>query len=128
MRKILLGLITGIFVLPVLCESYVSSIEAQVNKTYSEVGTGHGKHLRQTDSVSVHYDPHTSTILITTAAERKTVKIHIYKGWRLIYEDKDDVMKISSLGYTLTDDEKGEYDVYVTLEGGDIIEGTIVKE
>lgn len=32
MRKILLGLITGIFVLPVLCESYVSSIEAQVKK------------------------------------------------------------------------------------------------
>lgn len=128
MRKILLGIITGFLVLPLLCKSY-SHIDAQVDKTYSGSTAGNSnKHLRQVDSVSVNYDPHTSTILITTAAERKTVKIHIYKGWRLIYEDKDDVMKISSLGYTLTDDEKGEYDVYVTLEGGDIIEGTIVKE
>lgn len=126
MKRGLLIVFAGIFVLPLLCESYMP-IYAHIDKNHSDNYNTSGKYNHQSDSVSVDYDRHTGTIMISTASERKTVKIHIYKGGELIYEDKDDVFKSFSLGYTLTEEESGAYDVFVTVEDGDVIEGTIIK-
>ena len=45
-----------------------------------------------------------------------------------MYADKDKVEKTSSLNYTLTEEESGEYDVRVDVEGRESTEETIVKE
>lgn len=45
-----------------------------------------------------------------------------------MYADKDNVGKTSSLNYTLTEEEMGEYDVRVDVEGRESVEETIVKE
>lgn len=126
MRKIFTLIFVGVLVMPQLCNSY-AEMNAKVDKKYSNIDIDSNKDVRRLDSISVNYNRHTSTITISTAANRKGVEVHIYKeGW-LMYEDKDDVLKSSSLSYTLTDEESGAYDVFVTVENGDVIEGTIVR-
>lgn len=126
MRKIILIVLAGIFILPNLCESYLS-VDAKINKGYGTQNSPHGN-IHNSDSVSVNYDAFTGTITISTTSESKNVYIKIYKDGALIYADNDKVGKTSALNYTLTEEENGEYDVCVDVEGRESMEETIVKE
>lgn len=126
MKKILIIVFAGIFVIPYSCESYVS-LEAKIDKRYGDLAVM-SKDVYQTDSVSMGYDPSLGVISITTIANKKDVTVQIYKNGILVYEDWDNVSKGTSLNYTMTDDEHGEYDVYVGVEDGTDIKETIVKE
>lgn len=121
-------IMTGIFVLPNLCESYLS-MEAKIEKGHSgTVKTGGGTNIYKSDSVSVDYDEMSGTITIGTTADSKEVGVNIYKDGSLLYSDKDKVEKTSSLVYTLTEEESGEYDVCVDVEGSESVMETVVKE
>lgn len=121
-------IMTGIFILPNLCESY-HSLTAKVEKGHIEFNPiGIGANIHNSDSVSVNYDAFTGTITISTTSESKDVDIKIYKDGALIYVDNDKVGKTSALNYTLTEEENGEYDVCVDVEGRESMEETIVKE
>lgn len=126
MKNILIIAFAGIFVMPHLCNSY-ASVEAKINKHYEpDAYTNKNTHI--TDSVSMGYDPSHGVISITTIANKKDVTVQIYKNGTLVYEDWDNVSKGTSLNYTMTDDEHGEYNVYVGVEDGTDIKETIVKE
>lgn len=121
-------ILVGIFVLPNLCESYLS-MNAKIEKGYSETEKGLGDdYIHNSDSVSVNYDAFTGTITISTTSESKDVGIKIYKDGALMYADNDKVGKTSALNYILTEEEIGEYDVCVDVEGRESMEETIVKE
>lgn len=128
MKKNILMILVGIFVLPNLCESYLS-MNAKIEKGHSETEKGLGDdYIHNSDSVSVNYDAFTGTITISTTSESKDVGIKIYKDGALMYADNDRVEKASALSYTLTEEEIGEYDVCVDVEGRESMEETIVKE
>ncbi len=128
MKKNILMILVGIFVLPNLCESYLS-MNAKIEKGYSETEKGLGDdYIHNSDSVSVNYDAFTGTITISTTSESKDVGIKIYKDGALMYADNDKVGKTSALNYILTEEEIGEYDVCVDVEGRESMEETIVKE
>lgn len=128
MKKNILMILVGIFVLPNLCESYLS-MNAKIEKGHSETEKGLGDdYIHNSDSVSVNYDAFTGTITISTTSESKDVGIKIYKEGALMYADNDRVEKASALNYTLTEEEIGEYDVCVDVEGRESMEETIVKE
>lgn len=127
MRRTILMILTGIFVVPNLCESYLS-MDAKIEKGHGGTKCGGGKNIHKSDSVSVDYDVFTGTITISTASESKDVGIKIYKEGALMYADNDRVEKASALSYTLTEEEIGEYDVCVDVEGRESMEETIVKE
>ena len=128
MKRTILMIMTGIFVLPNLCESYLSTT-AKVEKGHIEFNPiGIGKNIHKSDSVSVDYDEMSGTITIGTTADSKEVGVNIYKDGSLLYSDKDKVEKTSSLVYTLTDEESGEYDVCVDVEGSESVMETVVKE
>lgn len=127
MRRTILMILAGIFVLPNLCESYLS-MNAKIEKGYTGTGEIGGKNIHKSDSVSVDYDAFTGTITISTTSESKDVGIKIYKDGALMYADNDKVWKTSVLNYTLTEEERGEYDVCVDVEGRESMEETIVKE
>ena len=117
----------GVFILPHLCESYVS-MEAKVEKTYDGIGKDFGKNESRPDSISMDYEQLTGTIVISSTAEKdKEVGIEIYKDGIKMYEDRDNIGKGGSLNYTMTEEERGEYDVYVTVDGTDSFIQTIVK-
>lgn len=118
--------LVGIAILPNLFETYLS-MEAKVVKTHQLTGSDK-TNVHAPDSVSVGYDPFAGTITISTTSESKEVGIEIYKDGALMYADKDNVGKTSSLNYTLTEEESGEYDVRVDVEGRESVEETIVKE
>lgn len=120
-------IMTGIFVLPNLCESYLS-MDAKIEKGHIETERIGGKNIHNSDSVSVDYDEMSGTITIGTTADSKEVGVNIYKDGSLLYSDKDKVEKTSSLVYTLTDEESGEYDVCVDVEGSESVMETVVKE
>lgn len=126
MRKTFLVILMGTFVLPNLCESYLS-IDAKVVKEYGSHQKPTGN-IHNSDSVSVDYDEMSGTITIGTTADSKEVGVNIYKDGSLLYSDKDKVEKTSSLIYTLTDEESGEYDVCVDVEGSESVMETVVKE
>lgn len=126
MKKILFIVLAGVLIMPNLCESY-ASMEASVDKSYTGNLTDN-KNVHQSDSVSMNYDAQKGVISITTIADMKDVEVRIYKNGALIYEDWDNVRRGTSLNYTMTDDERGEYDVRVGVEDGTDIEETIVKE
>lgn len=120
-------IMTGIFVLPNLCESYLS-MDAKIEKSY-QIGKGASDtNIHKSDSVSMNYDAFTGTIMISTTSDSKEVGVNIYKDGSLLYSDKDKVEKTSSLVYTLTDEESGEYDVCVDVEGSESVMETVVKE
>lgn len=128
MRRTILMILAGIFVLPNLCESFLS-MNAKIEKGHiGTVKNGGGANIHNSDSVSVDYDAFTGTITISTASESKDVGIKIYKDGALMYADNDKVGKTSALNYTLTEEEIGEYDVCVDVEGRESMEETIVKE
>lgn len=128
MRRTILMILAGIFVLPNLCESYLS-MNAKIEKGHSEFNpNGIGKNIHKSDSVSVNYDAFTGTITISTTSESKDVGIKIYKDGALMYADNDKVGKTAALNYTLTEEEIGEYNVCVDVEGRESMEETIVKE
>lgn len=126
MRRTILMILAGIFVLPNLCESYLS-MDAKINKSHGTQNVPSGN-IHKSDSVSVDYDAFSGTITISTTSESKNVGIKIYKDGVLMYVDNDKVEKTSSLNYTLTEEEIGEYDVCVDVEGRESMEETIVKE
>lgn len=126
MKKGLLFVFASIIVLPLFYGSYASTY-AHIDKSYNVGRNNTDKHTHKSDSVFVGYNNHTGAIVISTAAERKGIEVQIYKEGGLIYEDKDEVLKSSSLSYTLTDEESGAYDVFVTVEGENVIEGTVIK-
>ena len=75
MKKNILMILVGIFVLPNLCESYLS-MNAKIEKGYSETEKGLGDdYIHNSDSVSVNYDAFTGTITISTTSESKDVGI-----------------------------------------------------
>lgn len=127
MRRTILMILAGIFVLPNLCESYLS-MDAKIVKGHIETGEIGGKNIHKSDSVSVDYDAFTGTITISTTSESKNVDIKIYKDGALMYADNDKVGKTAALNYTLTEEEIGEYNVCVDVEGRESMEETIVKE
>lgn len=120
-------IMTGIFVLPNLCESYLS-MDAKIEKSHGKPKSGGGANIHNSDSVSVDYDEMSGTITIGTTADSKEVGVNIYKDGSLLYSDKDKVEKTSSLVYTLTDEESGEYDVCVDVEGSESVMETVLKE
>ena len=126
MKKFILIVLVGVIILPNLCEKTLS-MDAKVVKEHGDFQQP-GTNVHAPDSVSVGYDPFAGTITISTTSERKVVGIEIYKDGALMYADKDKVEKTSSLNYTLTEEESGEYDVRVDVEGRESTEETIVKE
>lgn len=73
-------IMTGIFVLPNLCESYLS-MDAKIEKSY-QIGKGAGDtNIHKSDSVSMNYDAFTGTIMISTTSDSKEVGVNIYKEW-----------------------------------------------
>lgn len=127
MRKTFLVILMGTFVLPNLCESYFS-IDAKIEKSHGKIRNNGAANIHKSDSVSVDYDEMSGTITIGTTADSKEVGVNIYKDGSLLYSDKDKVEKTSSLVYTLTDEESGEYDVCVDVEGSESVMETVVKE
>jgi hypothetical protein len=127
MRRAILMILAGIFVLPNLCESYLS-VDAKIEKGHGGIKGGGGGNIHKSDSVSVDYDAFTGTITISTTSESKNVDIKIYKDGALMYADNDKVGKTAALNYTLTEEEIGEYNVCVDVEGRESMEETIVKE
>lgn len=124
MKKVLLGIFAGIFILPHICESY-ALMEAKIDKKHANTSVL-GKNESRPDSISMDYDDLTGTITIATTAEKtKEVEIEIYKDGELIYEDRDKVNSSSSVNYTMTDEESGEYDVHVKVDGTSDINETI---
>ncbi len=72
-------IMTGIFIMPNLCESYLS-LTAKVEKGHIEFKPiGIGVNIHNSDSVSVDYDAFTGTITISTTSDSKDVYIKIYK-------------------------------------------------
>lgn len=126
MKKFILIVLVGVIILPNLCEKTLS-MDAKVVKEHGDFQQP-GTNVHAPDSVSVGYDPFAGTITISTTSESKEVGIEIYKDGALMYADKDKVEKTSSLNYTLTEEEMGEYDVRVDVEGRESVEETIVKE
>lgn len=126
MKKFILIVLVGVIILPNLCEKTLS-MDAKVVKEHGDFQQP-GTNVHAPDSVSVGYDPFAGTITISTTSESKEVGIEIYKDGALMYADKDNVGKTSSLNYTLTEEEMGEYDVRVDVEGRESMEETIVKE
>ena len=126
MRKIFAIAFAGVFVLPNLFD--YASMEAKIDKTYNEIKISTGKNESRPDSVSMDYDISSGTIVISSTAEKeKDVTIEIYKGANKVYEDRDNIACGGSLNYTMTEEENGEYDVYVTVDGAESINQTIVK-
>lgn len=124
MKKVLIIVFSGILLLP---QFYITTW-AHIDKTHGSVTGAGGKNIHKSDSVWLSFDPFTSTISINTVSGCKAVDVHIYKEGALIYKDKDNVGKDFSLNYTMDDEESGMYDVCVDIDGGESIEGTIVKE
>lgn len=125
MKKTLMIVFAGVFVLPCLCK-YVS-IEAKIEKTHN-TKDHFGKNECRPDSVSMDYDSSTGTIIISSAGEKeKEISIEIYKDGQKMYEDHDNVSKGGTLNYTMTEDENGEYDVYVNVDGKESINEMIIK-
>ncbi len=126
MRKIFAIAFAGVFVLPCLFD--YASMEAKIEKTYDGIGNDCAQNESRPDSVSMDYDISSGTIVISSTAEKeKDITIEIYKGATKVYEDRDNISSGSSLNYTMTEDENGEYDVYVTVDGAESINQTIVK-
>lgn len=127
MRKIMSIVFAGIFIMPLLCESY-GLIEAEVYKNYG-ASDNDSKNEHRSDSVSVDYDDLTNTIVISNGCETETeVGVQIYKDGVLIYADSDNVEGGHSLNYNIADEEAGDYDVRVDIKGHDSIETTVTNE
>lgn len=126
MKKTLMIVFAGVFVLPCLCE--YASIGAKIEKTYGEVGGLDGRNECRPDSVFMDYDSSTGMIIISSVGEKgKEVGIEIYKDGQKMYEDHDNVSKGGALNYIMTEDENGEYEVYVNVDGKESITKTINK-
>lgn len=126
MKKIFVIAFAGIFVLPKLCD--YASMEAKIEKTYDGISRDLGRNEFHSDSVSMDYDIPSGTIVISSVAENeKEVAIEIYKDGTKVYEDRDNIAGGSSLNYTMTEEENGEYDVHVTVDGEECLNETIVK-
>lgn len=125
MKKIFVIAFAGIFVLPKFCD--YASMEAKFHKTHTSNGTMN-KNEFHSDSVSMDYDIPSGTIVISSVAENeKEVAIEIYKDGTKVYEDRDNIAGGSSLNYTMTEEENGEYDVHVTVDGEESLNETIMK-
>lgn len=127
MKKIMSIVFAGIFIMPLLCESY-GLIEAEVYKNHGTCGTS-GKNEHRSDSVSVDYDNLTNTIVISNGCETETeIGVQIYKDGVLVYADCDNVEGGHSLNYNIADEEAGDYDVRVDIKGHNSIETTVTNE
>ncbi|MBP3511194.1 MAG: hypothetical protein J6K19_04040 [Prevotella sp.] len=125
MKKTLMIVFAGVFVLPCLCE--YASTEAKIEKTHDTKDIFDKNECRP-DSVSMDYDSSTGTIIISSTGEKeKEIDIEIYKDGQKMYEDHDNVSKSGYLNYTMTEDENGEYDVYINVDGKESINKTITK-
>lgn len=129
MKKIMSIVFAGIFIMPLLCESYGSMV-AEIEKTHGgKAGDVGSKNEHRSDSVSVDYDDLTNTIVISNGCETETeIGVQIYKDGVLVYADSDNVEGGHSLNYNIADEEAGDYDVRVDVEGRESIETTVTNE
>lgn len=127
MKKVFIIVFVGIFIMPQLCKSY-GSIEAEIDKNKSINTDMGGRNIHKSDSISMSYNNVTNTIIIANDGGDKDVDVQIYKDGVLVYADCDNVSKGSSLNYTMTDEESGDYYVRVDVEGRGSIETTITNK
>ena len=104
-------------------------IMADIDKRHSGGSIECGKNIHKSDSVNVGIDPFAGVITISTdAAKGKDVDVVICKDGMPVFVDNDRVEKGSGLSYVMSDDEVGEYDIRIAVDGKDCVSETILRE
>lgn len=126
MKRTILMLFVTMLITPYLVDSVVYGNPTVTKQKGGTVSTD--KNIGRTDSVTFDFDKISNTISIGYGDETKATEVSIYKDGALIYKDTDKTNAETLVNYEITDAEKGDYTVVVTVNGDLKIDETVTIE
>lgn len=126
MKRTILMLFVTMLITPCLVDSVVYGNPTVTKQKGGTVSTD--KNIGRTDSVTFDFDKISNTISIGYGDETKATEVCIYKDGALIYKDTDKTNAETLVNYEITDTEKGDYTVVVTVNGDLKIDETVTIE